>query len=174
MKAVIVRAIADLIKEKFGKDNWNKVLEMSGFPPGYYFLVSQNIDDEKVMVILGSICKVLDVSLETVIDLFGIYWVNTFTPKFYKDFFKRFTSAKDMLLKMNTTHSIIMQNTPNAHPPLIDYEWKDDNTLIMIYKSDRGLIDLFIALIKGVGVYFKENLEVTKLDDKRVEVYFPN
>jgi hypothetical protein len=45
-------------------------------------------------------------------------------------------------------------------------------TLIMHYKSHRGLIDFMVGLIKGVGKYFKENLQVRKLGDKRVEIVF--
>jgi hypothetical protein len=172
MKAIIVRAISDLVKEKFGRDKWEEILEKSGYPKGYYFLTSQDIDDGKVMGIIGSTCEVLNAPLETVIDLFGIYWVETFAPKFYKDLFKKFSSARDMLTKMNSIHTMIVQNNVNARPPAIEYNWTDKNTLIMTYKSDRGLIDLFVALIKGVGVYFKEQLEITKMNDRNVKVTF--
>ncbi|MGC9367549.1 MAG: heme NO-binding domain-containing protein [bacterium] len=173
MKAIIVRAIGDLVKEKFGRDKWEEILEKSGYPKGYYFLTSQDIDDGKVMGIIGSTCEVLNAPLDKVIDLFGIYWVSIFAPKFYTDLFKKFTSARDMLTKMNSIHTMIVQNTVNARPPAIEYNWQDKNTLIMTYKSERGLIDLFVALIKGVGVYFKENIEVSKVDDRNVKVVFP-
>ncbi len=42
----------------------------------------------------------------------------------------------------------------NARPPRFEYKWKDDNTLIMKYKSSRGLIDLFVRLTIGNRVYF--------------------
>ncbi len=43
----------------------------------------------------------------------------------------------------------------------------------MTYKSKRGLIDFLVGLIKGVGKYFKENLEVTKLGNNKVKIVFP-
>ena len=60
----------------------------------------------------------------------------------------------------------------NAQPPRFDYKWKDEKTLIMIYNSKRGLIDIMIRLIEGVGKYYKENLKITKLNDKEVEIIF--
>jgi hypothetical protein len=43
----------------------------------------------------------------------------------------------------------------------------------MTYNSRRGLIDIMIGLIKGVGKYYKENLKVTKLGPDKVEIKFP-
>ena len=54
-----------------------------------------------------------------------------------------------------------------------DYEWQDEHTLIMHYKSHRGLIDFLIGLIKGVGKYYNEDLRVAKKSETAVEIVFP-
>ncbi len=38
----------------------------------------------------------------------------------------------------------------NAHPPRFDYSWENDKTLIMKYKSGRGLIAFAAGLVEGV------------------------
>ena len=81
-------------------------------------------------------------------------------------------TAKDFLLKMDKAHFDSTKMLEGARPPRFDYEWVGPKTLIMHYKSQRGLIDIMVGLIKGVGKYFKENLQVRKLDDKRVEIVF--
>lgn len=43
----------------------------------------------------------------------------------------------------------------------------------MTYKSQRGLIDIFIGLIKGVGKHYGENLQVHKVAPNKVEIVFP-
>lgn len=57
--------------------------------------------------------------------------------------------------------------------PRFDYQWKDDRTLVMHYKSDRGLVDILVGLIKAVGRYYKEALKVKKLNEHEGEVLFP-
>ncbi|KPQ45004.1 MAG: hypothetical protein MPEBLZ_00429 [Candidatus Methanoperedens nitroreducens] len=46
--------------------------------------------------------------------------------------------------------------------------------MIIKYKSNRGLIDILMGLVKGVGKYYKEDLKVTKLSSDRLQVIFPN
>jgi len=50
---------------------------------------------------------------------------------------------------------------------------KNEKALIMKYKSQRGLIDFMIGLIKGVGKFYREDLGVTKLGNDQVEIVFP-
>jgi hypothetical protein len=61
----------------------------------------------------------------------------------------------------------------NAHPPRFDYTWKNEKTLIMHYKSQRGLIDFAVGLIKGVGKFYHENLRVAKVGSDQIEIVFP-
>jgi len=42
----------------------------------------------------------------------------------------------------------------------------------MTYKSPRNLIHICIGLVKGVGKYYQENLEVTKLSNDKIKVKF--
>ena len=63
---------------------------------------------------------------------------------------------------------------PNAKPPRFDYQWINENVLIMIYQSERGLIDFMVGLAKGVGNYFGESLKITKLSDTEIKIVFPN
>ncbi len=173
MKGVIVSCLAELVRTKFGDDKWEEALEKAGLPRESTFLATQDVDDAAVMKVLDSLCKVLNISLQEAADAFGDYWVNVFAPKVYASYYHGVNSAKEFLLKMDDIHRISTENIPNAHPPRFDYEWKDDKTLIMTYMSHRNLIDIMIGLIKGVGKYFKEDLQVKKLSDTQVEIVFP-
>jgi len=42
----------------------------------------------------------------------------------------------------------------------------------MKYWSSRGLIDLFVGLIKGFGKYYNETLVIKKLSTTEVEIVF--
>ncbi len=173
MKGVIVKCLSNLVKEKFGEDKWERVLEMSGLPTNMTFVSTQDIDDSEVLKVVGNVCSVLNITLQQAADAFGDYWVNEFAPKIYSPYYVGVNSAKDFLLKMDRVHESSTKRIPNARPPRFEYEWENDNTLIMKYKSHRNLIDFLVGLIKGVGKYFNENLTVTKIDDKSVRIVFP-
>jgi hypothetical protein len=173
VKGVIVQCLAELVKEKFGRDKWEEALEKSGLDKDAVFLATQDVEDNAVLKVVGSVCETLGISLVQAADAFGEYWVNTFAPKIYATYYRGADSARDFLLKMDDVHRAATKSIPGAHPPRFEYEWKDDKTLVMTYKSHRGLIDFLVGLIKGVGTYFKEDLQVTKLSDEKVEVVFP-
>jgi hypothetical protein len=172
MKGVIASCLGELVKTKFGKDKWGDALEKAGLERNTVFLATENVPDAAVLKVVDSVCKVLNISLEQAADAFGDYWVNVFAPKVYSIYFTGVKSAKDFLLKMDDVHKITTETMKDARPPRFDYEWKDDKTLIMKYKSHRGLIDFLVGLIKGVGNYYKENLIVRKLGNDRVEIVF--
>ncbi len=172
MKGVIVNCLESLVKEKFGEAKWHEILERSDLSKKTSFLATEDVDDGIVMRLINSTCQVLGLTLPQAADAFGEYWVCNFAPKIYSIYYRGVNSAREFLLKMDTIHDISTKNIKDARPPRFEYEWKDDNTLIMKYKSHRGLIDIMVGLIKGVGKYYKENLIVTKLGNDRVQVIF--
>lgn len=174
MKGSIVQCLGELVKSNFGNDKWENSLEKAGFSKTSFFIPLQNVDDEKVIKIIDSLCKVTNISPAQATEAFGEYWVNVFAPKVYGSYFKGMNTSKELLLKMDSVHDSVTKNIENAHPPRFEYEWKDNRTMIMKYKSKRGLIDILIGLVKGVGKYYKEDLKVTKLSNDKLQIIFPN
>ncbi len=173
MKGVIAKCLGDLVKEKFGKDKWGDALERSGLDRHSIFLATEDVDDIAVLKVVDSVCKVLNISHVQAVDAFGDYWVNVFAPKIYAPYYRGMNSAKEFLLNLDKVHIKTTETIQNAHPPRFEYEWKDEKTLIMKYKSKRDLIDFFVGLIKGVGKHYNEDLKVTKIGNQKVEIIFP-
>jgi hypothetical protein len=174
MKGVIVSCLADLVKERFGEDQWKQSLERSGIDPGKTFLVTEDVEDETAVKILGSVCDVLGLPLAAAADAFGDYWVNDFAPKIYAPIYRGKNSAKEFLLAMDDVHKDMTRSIRDAHPPRFGYRWESDDTMIMTYDSHRGMIDIMIGLVKGVGRHFKQDLKITKVSDTEVRVTFPS
>ena len=173
MKGTIVRCLAEMVTERFGKDKWQAALEKAGLSASTRFMPTENIDDDVAMQVVGSVCSVLNISLVQAADAFGDYWSTVYAPTMYGAFYDAADSARDFLLKMDRVHTTMTRTVPDAHPPRFEYEWQDDKTLIMKYKSSRGLIDFVVGLAKGVGKYYREDLYVTKLGSDRVKIVFP-
>ena len=172
MKGTIVNCLEDLIRTQFGKEKWEQSIQEAELPSTTMFLPMADIDDALVIKLVQAVCKTLHITLEQAADAFGDHWVNVYAQKMYPLFFKTHTNAKDFLLGMDDLHRTMTRTLTNAKPPHFKYEWQNDRTLLMHYKSHRGLVDFVVGLAKGVGRYYKETLRVTKINKTTVKIIF--
>ena len=172
MKGVIVQCLEDLVCKRYGVEKWREALKRSGLDTRAKFYAVQNVDDQTVMKVVGSVCEVLGIALPQAADAFGEHWVNSFASKIYSAYFRQAKSARELLLNMDRTHSETTRNIPDSHPPRFGYTWSDERTLVMTYHSQRYLIDFLVGLVRGVGTYYKEPLCVTKVDNTSVQIRF--
>ena len=162
-----------MVQKEFGKEKWESVLKKAGIEREPMITPISDVDDQTCMKVINSVYKVLNISLTQAADVFGDYWVNVYVRRIYYSYYEDCKSAKEFLLKMDSIHTSMTKAMSNAHPPRFEYEWKDDKTLIMKYKSQRNLIDIFVGLVNGVGKFYKEDLKVTKLGNDKAEIVFP-
>lgn len=172
MKGVIVMCLRDLVTSTAGQKVWKQILTEALDDEFAMFVAGTEVDDEKIMALLASTMTALNMTLPQAADAFGDHWVNRFARNMYGAYFERANSAREFLLQMDEVHRATTERMEGAKPPRFTYEWKDDNTLIMGYQSTRGLIDLMVGLIKGVGTCYGEELEITKLSDDAVQIVF--
>lgn len=172
MKGVIVKCLAEMVNQKFGKEKWDEILVNSGFKKGTVFYPTEDIDDKSIVNVINNICNSLSITLHQTFDAFGEYWMCNFAPKMYAVFFKNINNAKDFILKLDEIHSSMTRYLSNSQPPRFEFLWKNDKTLIITYKSKRGMIDLAVSLLKGVGKFYKEDLKVNKIGNDKIEVEF--
>jgi hypothetical protein len=173
MKGIIVDCLACLVKERFGQAQWERILGLAGVKPGKIFFATEDVPDRAALQIIDKTCSVLGLDRQQAADAFGDYWVNTFAPKIYMIHFSKATTAREFLLRMDDVHQSVTRKMANARPPRFEYEWKTEKLLVMTYKSDRGLVELVVGLVRGVAKYYGEDLRVSRLNDYQVQVAFP-
>ncbi|MFH1459760.1 MAG: heme NO-binding domain-containing protein [Candidatus Omnitrophota bacterium] len=172
MKGVFIKCLSDLIHEKYSKNQWEEILIKCGINSETNFIVTQDIKDIEALGIIEVAREVLKLSAEELAELFAQYWINVFAPTMYSIYFQKARNAREFLLKMDEVHQRTTRNLPNAHPPRFEYKEIDKKTLIMKYKSYRGLMHFFVALVKAVGTYYKEELKVRQISGNKVEIIF--
>ena len=172
MKGTIIVCLRELVVTQFGEHQWDKSLQDADFSPDAMFLAIADIDDSHVVRLLEAVCKNVGVTPAQAADAFGDYWVNVYSQRLYPHYYRRHATARDFLLNMDQVHVDMTAQITNAKPPRFQYEWKDAQTLIIQYRSHRGLVDFVVGLVKGVGKHYKEALQVSKLGPDRVQVVF--
>ncbi len=173
MKGVIVSCLKELVVTKFGQEKWESSLEAAGFDRKTIFPLTLNVKDEDVLKLVAGVCKTLNITLEQAADAFGEHWVCSYASRYYRQFYQGVFSAKQFLMNMNAVHKTTVKNIADARPPHFSYMWENPKMLLMRYKSPRGLIDFFVGLVRGVGKYYHENLQVYKVGSNRVRIIFP-
>ncbi len=173
MKGAIVIAMREMVHKKFGKAKWEEALRAAGVDQEPLLFPSMDVDEQVCLKMIDALCGVLGLPLDQVARAFGDYWVNVYSQKIYGSFYMGVNTARDFLLKMDAVHVAMTRNMPDASPPRFEYEWRDEKTLIITYRSKRKLIDLAVGLIEGVGRFYKEDLQVAKLGPDRIEIIFP-
>lgn len=172
MKGIAVDCLKEVVVGSLGPAKWIEILARAGVESGTTFHVNDDVDDQVVLNLFAQTCDVGNLTLEQACDAFGAHWVGTYIPQRYPEFYAGVRTAREFLLKLDGIHAAARQRIPNAQPPRHSYEWKSDNTLVMGYASDRGLVELFIGAVRGAARHFGDAIEVQALDEKRVEIVF--
>ena len=172
MKGTIAICLQDLVKTKFGEDNWKTILVKSGLPKDTVIYGHHDIEDEVIMKVINNTCEVLGITLQQAADAFGEYWMTEYAPKKYFAFFSEKKTAKEFLLNMDKLHIKMTDKLENAKPPKFTYKEIDKKTIIMTYISSRNLEPIWIGLIKGVGKYFNEKINIENLSKNSVKITF--
>ena len=174
MKGTITACLMELVEKKFGKDKWAAILDDAQLSANAanFRMAPVDIPDEQVLKLIASTCKVLRITAQQAADAFGEYWCCVYAPRVYSLVYKRFKSAREMILGMDKVHVEMTATIPNAHPPRFIYVWENPHTLLVEYKSKRNLIDIYVGLVRGVGIYFKEKLSVKKISPTQVRIVF--
>jgi hypothetical protein len=173
MKGSITSCLAQLIETTFGKEKWEAVRDHAGAQSvAGLKLATSDVDDAVASRLIQSTCKILGLTEQQAADAFGEYWCCTYAPKVYKAYLQRFRSAREMILGMDQVHSDVTNNMANARPPRFEYHWEDENSLVVTYKSPRGMMSIYVGLARGVGKYFKEKLDVQSLSANQCRIRF--
>ncbi|MBF0252427.1 MAG: heme NO-binding domain-containing protein [Candidatus Omnitrophica bacterium] len=173
MHGVIICALKEVLDKNFGDGFWYRCLEKSGLPQNVEVSATGSMTDVNFLKMAGAVCEISKLSLEEVADVFGDYWVNVYAPRLFATFYKGKNSAKEFLLSMNYVHDDVVRRMEHTEPPVFEFKWIDDKTLEMKYISKRGLIVLLQGLVKGVGKYYKEDLQITKISEEKLQIVFP-
>lgn len=173
MKGIVIDCLQEIVVGSFGPGQWSKILQATGRDTGAPFRLDDDLTDEDTLDLFGATCTATGLSFEQACDVFGAYWVGTYIPKRFPEFYDGIGSTRQFLLKLDEIHSAVRHRLQNATPPRHHYHWKDATTLEMTYESERDLMRLFLGALEGAAKHFGEKIKVRQLDRIRVAIEFP-
>lgn len=170
MYGLINSSLQSMIREKFGEDEWLKVLERSGVPEDS-FLTMRGYDDALTYQLAGAASDVLGAPVEDCLEMFGEYWVLQTATKSYGMLMDASgDSMVEFLANMNSLHDRITGTFLNYVPPEFLVESLEPPRYRIHYISKRkGLIPFVDGLLKGLAIRFGSELEIHDCNELDVE-----
>lgn len=164
MKGTVVNIWLSTIERIYGEEIKNKVLVKEGWEPRRIITPLEEIEDKKILSLMSAYAREAKLTPEQLWHKLGENNIQSFHGWFPSYFEK--ASAKSFLILMDKIHTQLTKMIPGAKPPRLIPEEIDDKTVIITYKSKRGLIDYFLGLVVGVGVHFNEKIDAKVLERK--------
>jgi Haem-NO-binding len=160
MKGTILQCMEELVISRFDPTTWTQSLKKAGLSEHRMFSTMEDVDDAQTVVLMHAISESTSLTMDAFMEAFGTYWSTVYAPRVYKPYFDRAKTAREFLLSLDEIHTAMTKSMRAARPPHFRYEWKGDKHLIMHYQSHRGLVALMPGLVRGLGKYYKEKLNV--------------
>lgn len=152
MKGIVFTVLNEMIEKKFGMEFWDSLLVSTGHEGAY--TAAASYPDEEILSLVSSLSQQTRIPANDLVKAFGEYLFEAFVRQ-YPTLFQNRLTAKEMLKSVDGIIHVEMKKLhPEATLPKFDYEEPSDDTLVMIYRSERKLCPLVEGLLTGTAKHF--------------------
>lgn len=163
MYGLINKAIADMVRSKFGEETWQKIREKAAVEDKT-FLSMEGYPDDVTHRLVKAGSDVLKLSPAEIMAAFGEFWVQYTADEGYGELMDMSgDNLPEFLQNLDNLHARVGVSFPQLKPPSFDSSEIDDESLTLEYRSEReGLSPMIFGLVKGLGNRFETEVEITQ------------
>lgn len=174
MKGVIFTEFLELVEEKFGLEMVDTIISQSELPSGGVYTAVGTYDFSEMLQLITHLSNNTSISVD---DLLLVYAEHLFAVliSFHPDLVKHYKDPMDLLASIeNHIHVEVQKIYPDAQLPTFDIVNRTEDSLEMVYKSDKALYMLGKGLMIETFKLFKipVDIQFEKLNEKGTEVKF--
>lgn len=173
MKGIVFTEFLEMVEEKFGYEMVDEIIAEEELPSGgSYTSVGTYSHAEMVQLIVG-LSKKTQKNVPALLKAFGLYFFDTL-EKNYPQFLQATDNAFDFLESIeNYIHVEVRKLYPDAELPSFETQLLADNTLEMIYTSERAMSDFAEGLMERAIGHYGESATIDRKvlteDGKKVQ-----
>ena len=163
MYGLVNKAIADMVRSKFGEETWQEIRQMAAVENDT-FLSMEGYPDDVTHRLVKAGSQVLGLSPAQIMQAFGEFWVQFTASEGYGELMDMSgDNLPEFLQNLDNLHARVGVSFPQLKPPSFEsYENDNENELILEYRSEReGLAPMVLGLVKGLGDRFDTEVVVT-------------
>ncbi|KPP68053.1 guanylate cyclase soluble subunit beta-2-like, partial [Scleropages formosus] len=157
--------LKSLVIDKFGEETWDKLRMLAGVQDT--FMTYEIYDDTLTVRLVQEACKMLDVSSEVVLKLFGEYFFSFCKMSGYDTMLRTLGgNLVEFIENLDALHSYLALSYQEMNAPSFRVEKTEDGKMLLHYYSDRkGLCHIVPGIIEAVAKdFFNSEVHMTILD----------
>lgn len=174
MKGVVFTEYLEFVEINFGYDMVDQLMTSCELKSGGIYAAVGSYEFTELVQLLIKTCELSKKQPEYLLRQFGKHMFDFFT-RAYPEFFVNAQSAFDVLSTLDDKiHPEVLKLYPDAELPKFDIEKKEDDMLVMVYRSSRKMSDLAEGLIEACLNHFEEkgSIQTEQLDTNGEVVRF--
>ncbi|MFN3851995.1 MAG: heme NO-binding domain-containing protein [Spirosomataceae bacterium] len=162
MKGIVFTEFIDMVESKFGFGMMDEIIETAKLPSGGIYTAVGTYDHSEMVKLVVELSNRTQIPINELLKSYGKHLLGVFT-KGYPHFFENTTDAFSFFEQIDQyIHVEVQKLYPDAELPKFDTFRINDNTLEMIYNSQRKMSDLAEGLIEATIEFFKEDSTVVR------------
>ena len=171
MHGIIFHEYRFYVNQTKNLNTWMALTEKAGLKGKMYLPVQMYPDNEFEALIQAS-QQVMEISREELLTSFGRFIIPQFL-RIFGQIVKPEWQLMDVLEHTeNVIHKTIRQYDKNAHPPYLECERLEKNTVKIKYNSPRNMLSFGKGLVLGLSDHFKEKISITEATENGKKVLY--
>lgn len=172
MKGIVFTEFLDLVEDKFGLEMVDTIISQSKLPSEGIYTSIGTYRFAEMLSLLQNLNVNTNVSIDNLLLLYGEHFFSVI-EKSYPGLLATYKDPLEMISSIeNHIHIEVRKIYPDAEVPEFIVEEKNDNFLIMTYKSSRAMHQFGLGLMNKTFEYFNTtasiDLEKIKVDGTEV------
>ena len=162
MKGIIFTEFIEFAESTYGLDVVDQLVSQNE-NQGVYTAIG-TYPPAELVAMFGKLSEISDTAIPDLLIAFG-KWLFAALATAYPQYVDQANNAFDMLSQIHDhIHVEVLKLYPDAELPEFEHKFTDDNTMLLTYKSVRGLGDLAYGLILACIERYGERMEVSQQD----------
>ncbi len=164
MKGVVFTEFLDMVEDKFSPELADTIIEKSDLPNGGSYTSIGTYDVCEMGRLVQNLSTETGAPAPDLMGVFGKHLFSRFAatnPDVFRSDHCCFTFLSEI---EGTIHRDVRKLYPDAELPSFEYEFPEQDKMVMVYSSPRGLGKVAEGLIEGCIEHFGEAIDVSAED----------
>ena len=159
-----------MVIKNFGQELWDAAAQKISLDIEY-FVGMETYPDEMTYHLAATLSELLSLSLEQVLEAFGLHWATETAMKEYPELMESAGDTfSEFLVNLPNFHTQIVLMMPNLKPPEFQCTDIQIDSLKLHYFSERnGLAAFVVGILKGLGEIYDTDLNIQHIQKRSPE-----
>ncbi len=162
MKGIIFVELIDFLESALGMDVVDDVIETANLPSGAAYTAVGTYPASEVLTLLNTVEAKVGMSVADQQAAFGKHLFGRLA-KAHPEYIGSVGGGFELIGAIEDhIHVEVRKLYPDAELPSFEYGERTDDSMVLIYRSQRPMADLCEGLIRGCFAHFNEQVEIAR------------